>query len=369
MAKDKISVVDLFAGAGGFSCAARTLGFQILAAVENDKNASDTYHTNFIKYKHVTNRPILFTEDINKLSPSSVLHSIDKCFGNQQIDIVIGGPPCQGFSKHRLKNSGVDDPRNALLFRYFTFIHELNPKYFLVENVGGLLWPKHQKYLTRFYDLARENGYEVCTPQILDAKDYGIPQNRKRVFILGKRNDIEWSPGFQWPPQKTHASPISAEVKNNTKKPWNTARDVFDIPLRDNDPNAVHMNHSEELASVFASTPEDGGSRFQSERCLPCHKRAQGHNDVYGRISTKRPSPTMTTGCTNPSKGRFLHPFENHGITIRHAARFQTFPEDFIFAGGLISASRQVGNAVPVELGKVVLRVIKLELEHSCEEN
>jgi len=368
MPKDRFTVVDLFAGAGGFSCAARSIGLQVLAAVENDKHASSTYRHNFIKYKHTRNRPILFTDDINELEPSKVLQSISQTFGDTQIDIVVGGPPCQGFSKHRHKDSGVDDPRNTLLLRYFTFIHELNPKYFLMENVGGLLWPKHKKYLDRFYELAQENGYNVCEPQVLDAKNYGVPQNRKRVFILGKRSDITWSPIFQWPPKTTHASPNSPEVKQNKKRPWNTAASVFDAPFVENDPIAVHMNHSEELVAVFASTPPDGGSRFESGRCLPCHQKAEGHHDVYGRISTKRPGPTMTTGCINPSKGRFLHPFENHGITIRHAARFQTFPEDFIFLGGLMSASRQVGNAVPVQLGEVVLRVIKREMEYKNEE-
>jgi DNA (cytosine-5)-methyltransferase 1 len=115
------------------------------------------------------------------------------------------------------------------------------------------------------------------------------------------------------------------------------------------------MNHSKKLLEVFNSTPINGVSRAQSKRQLPCHKNHNGHKDVYGRIDPKKPGPTITTGCVNPSKGRFLHPTRNHGITVRHAARFQTFPDDFVFSGGLMASAVQIGNAVPIRLGKRVI--------------
>ena len=356
----KITLIDLFAGAGGFSCAARLCGLQILAAVENDIHAAETYRNNFIV--HHKPQPLLFAEDINKLSPEKVMTDIRKKFNISSVDIVVGGPPCQGFSKHRHKDSGVDDPRNALLLRYFEYIHTINPKFFVVENVGGLLAPRHSKYLNQFYELAEQNGYMLKPPVILDAKNYGVPQTRKRVFILGYRKDIILSDGFQWPPDITHSTPNAPQVKSGNILPWVTAQSVFDIPLATNDQNKICMQHSDDLIKVFASTPINGGSRFESNRNLPCHQSHKGHNDVYGRICVDKPGPTMTTGCTNPSKGRFLHPFENHGITVRHAARFQTFPENFFFFGGIIASSRQIGNAVPVRLAKNVLMVIKEEL-------
>ncbi len=356
----KITVIDLFAGAGGFSCAAKRIGLQVLAAVEYDSHAAETYRLNFIKNKKP--QPLLFQEDINVLTPQKLLNAVYNKFKLKSVDVVVGGPPCQGFSKHRHKNSGVDDPRNALLLRYFHYIHAINPKYFLVENVGGLLWPRHAKYLSNFYDLARKNGYDVENPVILDAKNYGVPQNRHRVFILGRRSDVAKSEFFHWPPLQTHFSPNSSQVRLHSLPAWNTGSQVFSTPIAASDPNNVHMQHTEDLIKVFASTPFNGGSRFESNRNLPCHQKHKGHNDVYGRICVDVPGPTMTTGCTNPSKGRFLHPFENHGISIRHAARFQTFPDDFIFTGGLISASRQVGNAVPVCLAETILNEIRKEL-------
>ena len=364
--KNKFTAVDLFAGAGGFSLAAQKVGMQILAAIENDNHAAATYRLNFIE--HRKRSPILFESDINTLSPSKLLSEIKNKFHDINVDVVVGGPPCQGFSKHRLKDSGVDDPRNSLLLRYFHFIHELLPKFFLVENVSGMLWPRHKKYVESFYELAASNGYIVEKPVILDAKDYGVPQNRRRVFILGRRSDIELSNSFQWPPPPTHFSPQSKNVMEHLCPAWRNASIVFDEIIAADDPNAIHMQHTSEMIDVFASTPQNGGSRFQSKRNLPCHIKHKGHNDVYGRICTDRPGPTMTTGCTNPSKGRFLHPTENHGISLRHAARFQTFPDDFIFTGGLIAASRQIGNAVSVLLGETVLSYIKEELQRINQE-
>lgn len=122
------------------------------------------------------------------------------------------------------------------------------------------------------------------------------------------------------------------------------------------------MNHSQELIDVFMRTPINGGSRKDSGRILPCHGKHDGHKDVYGRIDPSVPGPTMTTACINPSKGRFVHPIENHGITLRQAARFQTFPDDYIFKGGLIAAGVQIGNAVPVLLGEVLLKAVSESL-------
>ena len=193
-------------------------------------------------------------------------------------------------------------------------------------------------------------------PVVLNARDYGVPQNRKRVFILGFRDDVNAE--IAWPPSPTHFDPESDEARNRRGTPWETAAEVFRQPLHRGDPNAVHMNHSDELRRVFERTPKNGGSRSQSGRILPCHEQHNGHKDVYGRIDPRKPGPTMTTGCINPSKGRFVHPTLNQAITVRHAARFQSFPDDFVFLGGLIAAGQQIGNAVPVRLGEIIIQAI-----------
>jgi len=347
-----IRAIDMFCGAGGFTLAARQAVIHVIAVIEIDKHACETYRNNFIKNKR--NAPRLYETNILELEPKQILSDLG--IKAKELDIIMGGPPCQGFSAHRIKNAGVGDPRNELLKRYFDFVAVLKPRVFIVENVMGMLWPRHKKHVDQFYRLAKKTGYVVFKPVVLNAVDFGVPQNRKRVFILGYRSDLKLD--FDWPPKATHFAADSHEVKEEGKPCHLTATVVFDTLLRKDDPNHIHMNHSEEMVSVFKSTPINGGSRRQSGRILPCHKGHNGHNDVYGRIDPSKPGPTMTTACVNPSKGRFLHPTKNHGITVRHAARFQTFPDEFIFSGGLMAAAVQVGNAVPIKLGEYTLKVI-----------
>jgi DNA (cytosine-5)-methyltransferase 1 len=320
--------------------------------VENDAHACDTYQVNFIKGK--PHPPRLYRRNILRLPPKEMMADLQLKAGD--LDILMGGAPCQGYSSHRIKNAGVGDPRNKLLLRYFKFVRTLRPKAFIVENVPGLLWPRHAKYLASFKRYAKTAGYVLSGPTVLNACDYGVPQNRKRVFILGCRADLRLN--VKWPPPATHFPPLSDQVAKEGLPAWLNASTVFAVPLPEKDPNAVHMKSSKTLTAVFANTPQNGGSRKDSGRTLRCHRRHDGHNDVYGRIDPSRPGPTMTTACINPSKGRFVHPTKNHGITLRHAARFQCFPDTFVFDGGLMAGGVQVGNAVPIPLGKTVLAMI-----------
>jgi DNA (cytosine-5)-methyltransferase 1 len=348
-----LTAIDLFAGAGGLTLAAQFCGVEVRAAVEVDLHASSTYKKNLVD--PATGFPALLVGDIAKLSWDEVLRKAGLTKG--ECSLLLGGPPCQGFSVHRIKNAGVNDPRNELLVRYFEGVDAIRPKAFLVENVAGLLWERHASYLKRFYDLAAKSGYSVFQPATLNARDFGVPQNRKRVFVLGFRSDVKVR--LVWPPEPTHFAPDSSEVTEQGKPAWQTAATVFSLPMRQNDPNRKHMNHSEALVEVFRKTPRNGGSRHESGRTLACHETHDGHKDVYGRIDPSRPGPTMTTACINPSKGRFVHPTANHGISARHAARFQTFPDSFVFEGGLIASGKQIGNAVPIEHGQHILSLIR----------
>lgn len=359
----ELTGVDLFAGAGGFSLAAKKSGIKIRAAIEINKHAASTYTRNFIKGRRKP--PVLFTDDIEKISFSKLMQEAKLVAG--ACDVLLGGPPCQGFSTHRINGSGIDDPRNNLLLKYFEFVRALQPKVFVVENVPGLLWSRHEKFLQKFISEATNAGYSVRSPVVLNSKDYGVPQNRKRVFILGIRSDIALD--IVWPPLKTHFDPNSDEVNNKKLPAWLPAKGVFDMPIAPDDINAVHMNHSAAMINVFERTPRNGGSRAESGRVLRCHSTHDGHTDVYGRIDPTKPSPTMTTACINPSKGRFVHPTLNHGITARHAARFQTFPDDFIFDGGIIASGVQIGNAVPVKLGQAVLDSVSAALHKIISAN
>lgn len=386
--KNHLTAIDLFAGAGGFSLAAKELKINVLAAVELDKHASYTFEKNLISKESPTK---LLNTDINEINIAELKRDLNLKKG--ELDILLGGPPCQGFSSHRILNQGVNDPRNQLLIKYFDFVKEFQPKAFLVENVPGLLWERHEEFLARFLKLAKSNGYTVIDnqPIIINAKDYGVPQNRRRAFILAFRNDIN-SNDIVWPPIPTHRAPSS-------KKPpfWPNASIVFEKPPKDvieklthryvttmgwdndkassyvkslsfgepikaSDPCKVNMTHTDAVTQRFSQTPING-SREDIDFRLKCHENYKGHKDVYGRIIFHLPSNTVTTGCNNPSKGRFVHPWLNHGITLRHAARLQSFPDSFIFTGNTTEQARQIGNAVPFLLGTTLINSIKMQLE------
>lgn len=379
---DNFKVIDLFAGAGGFSLAALNCGFDVVAAIEFDSYACQTYQENIIRKRSPLTE--LTAQDILKIDAAQFRKSVELVVG--QLDLLVGGPPCQGFSTHRIKGQGVADPRNKLLLRYFDFVKELKPKFFLIENVPGLLWPRHELYLKKFKNLAQEHGYKLIGPTRINAKNYGVPQNRERVFILGVRNDFSYDQ-LTWPPKNTHGD------KKSGLPIWKNASTAFGLPSQkvlkklENavgsdivktltfgqpipskvvDESAIHMTHTAPLVSRFNQTPINGSREDISFR-LPCHENGYvGHRDVYGRIRLAQPGPTMTTGCFNPSKGRFLHPWEDHGITVRHAARFQTFPDDFVFSGGITNQGKQVGNAVPVLLAECVLTEIKIMLQRAA---
>jgi DNA (cytosine-5)-methyltransferase 1 len=350
--------IDLFAGAGGFSLAAVESDIEIKFAIESDKHSATTYANNICKYDGGKSTTI-YQQDI---LTCDVLQLKEEHFAERECDLLLGGPPCQGFSTHRICNAGVNDPRNELIMAYFSFVQALMPRVFLLENVPGILWDRHENYLRRFYFEGRALGYHLFEPVTLDSRDYGVPQRRRRVFILGIRPDIEWE-RLAWPPPATHADP---RLKLPQRKPWVNCAAAFECTSA-SDVNDIHMYHSSALVEAFKNTPANGGSRKDSGRILPCHKEHDGHKDVYGRINPNEPAPTMTTACINPSKGRFVHPTEHHGITVRQAARIQTFPDDFVFHGGLTAAGKQIGNAVPVELGKVLINHLRPLLSSVAE--
>lgn len=374
MTNKKPTAIDLFAGAGGFSLAAKQAGFDVCAAVEIDSDACVTYAHNLIK---TSSRTKLYQNDIlTELTPEGFRDELSLKKG--ELDLLMGGPPCQGFSTHRINSAGVNDPRNKLLLRYFEFVQELRPKVFLVENVTGMLWKRHEQYLESFKSLAKESDYELLGPVVLNACDYGVPQNRKRVFILGIDKKVK-DVNITWPPKPTHGPGLKSKwvsastvfEKPPTKKLAELTKEIgkdivgsleFGMDVSKNDPCNVHMTHTQGIIDVFEST-KINGSRTDSNRELPCHGNGYaGHKDVYGRIKLAQPTNTITTGCYNPSKGRFVHPWLHHGITIRHCARLQTFPDKFIFKGSLTNQSKQVGNAVPVKLGKLLIKEIKKSL-------
>jgi DNA (cytosine-5)-methyltransferase 1 len=347
------TAIELFSGCGGLTTGLEKAGFNVLSAIEIDPIASSTFSANHPQVH-------LINDDIKKVRASSLLRS--NCLKVGELDLLAGCSPCQGFSTLRIKDSGCDDPRNQLVFEFLRLVKSLRPKTIFMENVPGIITTHYGMNI--FSQLNRELmelGYSTDY-RIIDTAYYGIPQFRKRFVLVGtryKRHGIVL-------PDYTHSSPNNNGALD--KPLWNTVRNAFNgVPHLDNgaqDPNIpLHKcSHNGELnMRRIKSVPHDGGSRtsFPSELVLDCHKKhPDGFKDVYGRMRWDKPSPTITSGCTNITRGRFIHPEEDRGISLYEASLLQTFPKDYVFHGNFSQKSLQIGNAVPVELAAIMGRQI-----------
>jgi len=346
---ESYTVIDLFAGCGGASLGFKRAGFSILAAVESDDTASSSYTANHPE-------AVLFTEDIRRLSAYEILCKANTNIG--RCTVVIGCPPCQGFSQHRLKGAGLNDPRNSLVNIFAELVSAMFPPFFVFENVPGIIrsaespWYSAKKMLL-------DIGYHIAE-DIIDAVDYGLPQHRRRFAAVGCRLPTV---NIVMPP-RTHRPP-----KENSNLPvWRTVRNVIsELPPLGNaevstdDPLHYAPTHKATTLKRFELIPQDGGSRssLPPEMQLNCHRGYRGHLDVYGRLFWDKPANTLTGGCIQPSKGRFLHPNQNRALSLREAARLQGFPDDYQFKGNKQQIAMQIGNAVPPPLALALALSIK----------
>jgi len=339
--------IEIFSGCGGLTTGLEQAGFTILSAVEIDKTAATTYSAN---HPNVD----LLIKDVRKVPSSYFLKKHNMTRG--QLDLLAGCSPCQGFSRLRKGNSGKDDPRNQLIFEFIRLVRGLYPKAIFMENVPGLINSDYGLKIFEMVKLDLENlGYRIDY-KIIDTANYGIPQFRKRFVLLGTR----YKKRSVHIPAETHGAPQN----NNNLLPWRTVRDAFTgIPaLRNgakdtNIPLHVCSKNGDINLQRIRAVPHDGGSRdsFPPNLILECHKNyPQGFRDVYGRMRWNYPSPTITGGCTNITRGRFVHPTEDRGISLYEAAMLQTFPPNYVFKGNFGQISLQIGNAVPVELARIM---------------
>lgn len=352
---DRPTVVDLFSGAGGTGLGFKQAGFEIIGAIEIDLHAATTYEKNLGISVEQT--------DIRELSPKTFREKLR--FKRKQLDVMVGCPPCQGFTRMR-NDKGANDKRNDLVLRYLDYIKEFMPRFAVFENVPGLIRTGHgRKYFKDLVDGLEELGYEAVWYEI-DAVSYGVPQYRKRVIVVAARDHEH--PPF---PKETHGPPDDERVTEGTLEQWLTVRDAIGndeypaIEAGENGeqkgkyPNHVAANTGSSVLSFIKMVPANGGSRtdVEEQRWLDCHKNHNGHKDVYGRIAWDRPANTITTGCTNPSKGRFVHPSQDRAITAREAAVLQGFPPDYRFYG--YKHAEQIGNAVPPPLAYAIANVLR----------
>lgn len=302
----------------------RQAGFSVVGAIEIDVNTADVYRLNHPNVR-------VWAEDIRSLSHQVILQELKLERG--ELDLLGGCPPCQGFSTLRTLNGGreIRDGQNDLVFEFQRLVVGLLPRHVMMENVPGLF---HDQRFERFVEALESNGYEVKA-DVLNVADYGVPQRRQRLVMLASRvSTVEFARSCKT--AKTVRGAIG-----NLPAAGSSGDPLHDIP----------ENRSSNVAARIRSVPINGGSRSSLPKHLrlECHKKSNGFKDVYGRMAWDAPAPTITTGCFNPSKGRFLHPEENRAITMREAALLQSFPKSYQFPAtlGKVKIAMMIGNALP----------------------
>ena len=361
----RLTAIDLFAGCGGLTSGLRAAGFEVLAAIEKDRNAAATYKANHPDVK-------LYESDIRVVSPSTLLADLDLPKGGT-VDLLAGCPPCQGFTR-LTENNGRRDRRNGLIRQFLSFVHAIRPKTCMLENVPGLV--RTRKGKRYFNELARgleKAGYRVSY-DLVELADYGVPQFRRRLVLLAAR-------GRALPiPAPTNCHP--AKSAKSGLKPWKTVRNAIGglpkPPLRSlvRSGKAVppyDWHYARDVSPMVRRRLEHAIATGRDRTSLPpslrlaCHSRTpDGYYDVYGAMGWDQPSPTITSGCTNASKGRFGHPKEPRPLTATEAAVLQTFPLSYKFKGsGMESVAGQIGNALPRKFAKIAGEAIVRRLSSS----
>jgi len=343
----ELTAADLFSGGGGASLGLTQISeVSLLAAADKDELACKYYNRNL----PITALNLDLTDD----------RAVEKfCFGysidREDIDLVIGCPPCQRFSSlHDTTETTEDGPKDVLLNAFVSFIIDTSPEVVVFENVPGILTRGNEEYVEDLKHYLRKAGYGFDL-NVFSTADYGVPQNRKRAIGFGIKGINSDEISF---PTPTHAPP--EEAVENGKEPWVSVEDAIDDlpPLNpgdshdDSEYNGHYArNHQSDTIDRIKKIPIDGGSRsaLAEDEQLDCHQRLDdgGAQSSYGRMSWEGPGPTITTRCTTPSSGRFIHPEQHRGITPREAARLMSFPDWYDLPEKNVDATTLIGNAVP----------------------
>ena len=366
-----MKIIDLFAGCGGLSIGFTKAGFEIVKAVEFDKMIAQTYINN---HPNVS----VIIDDIKNID-------VSKVFSEGDADVIIGGPPCQGFSMagSRIRNGFIDDPRNYLFKHYFNIVKTVKPKVFLMENVKGIATMQNgdifKEIIKNFSDTELLNGdkYNIFHT-VIKSRDYGVPQNRERMIIIGVLNS------------EFNGQEIFKLVKNKILKTnkhffdnvsvWDAISNLSDIMPNETgvieNPNAISTyqkylsNHKIELHNHIATNHSKVATDrmkqiSQGENFTKLEEDIKSvHSGSYGRLEKSGYAPTVTTRFDTPSGGKFIHPVHNRTITPREAARLQSFPDEYIFHGTKSSVCKQIGNAVPPKCSYFLAEVVNTILEN-----
>ena len=325
-----LTAVDLFSGAGGTTQGLRDAGYAVVAAVENDPSATATY---------IANHPetMLLPRKIQHVQAPALARRL--AAQGVSVDLLSACPPCQPFST--LGTGAADDPRNGLVSSISRFVKHLEPRAVMLENVPGVRGqPQFRKLIAEL-----EKSYFV-SEYIVQAVDFGVPQRRRRIIVLAVSQNVRARP----PQNLVTALPASFD-----RAPRTAGEALERLAGRTEESDPVHRarkSRPKTIARIQAVQPGGGRRQLPKELELACHARLEtvAATSIYGRIDPETPAPTMTTRCTTPSCGRFAHPFEDRGLTLREAAVLQTFPPDYTFVGSYGDIERQIGNAAPPRL-------------------
>lgn len=333
--RNEINYIDLFSGAGGMSLGFDQVGFNNIFSIDIEPRFCETYKTNFPKHN-------LIQKDISKLSNEEIKSLI----GNQIIDVIIGGPPCQGFSMAgNIGRKFIDDSRNQLFREFARIVEIVQPSYFVMENVARLFTHNKGETKKEIIEVFKKMNYNVDC-KVVNTADFGIPQVRNRVLFIGNRisNNIVF-------PTKTIDKPISIKEAID-KLPKLKSGEKSKIP------NHISMKHSQQMLEKMKYV-SDGGNRNE----IPELIRPKS-GDVRKYIRYKSTEPAV---CVTGDMRKIFHYSQNRALTVRELATLQTFPLDFIFKGSTISQQQQVGNSVPPILAKEIALTIKKMMKNDAQ--
>ena len=364
-----MKVIDLFAGVGGLSSGFRQAGYEILLANEIDKSIADSYKKNHPD-------TLMINDDIKNIIPL-----LDNYIN--KIDVIVGGPPCQGFSmagaRIRKKNAFLDDPRNYLFRNYFEVVQKIEPKYFIMENVPGMLSMSGGKIIEEIENLFTnesnfKKGRYYVYKQILCASDYGVPQDRHRLIIFGSKKKINFKKALE----DTRKMMISnGEIKKTTiydaisdLNYLSSGEGQFEQEYKFSALTEYQQQRRKNAKKLYnhIATKHNRVAIERMEELKPGEKRLNlkdgikiksVHSGAYGRMKWNDVSKTIITRFDTPSSGVYIHPEQNRTITPREAARIQSFDDDLIFYGNKSSIIKQIGNAVPPLLAYYLARMIE----------
>lgn len=327
----KYTYMDLFAGAGGMSLGFDNAGFKNLLAVEFNKDFAETYKKNFPRHN-------LIVDDIKNVTEQQIYDIIK----NEKVDVIIGGPPCQGFSiAGNIGRNFIDDDRNRLFKEFVRFVKIIKPRVFVLENVAAMERHNKGKTIKEIVSSFKEIGYDIKY-KVLNAVNYGVPQERRRIFIVGTLGENN----FEYPQE------INKTV---------TVKDAIDdLPKLENGetseiPNHTAMKHSAQMLEKM-SYVSDGGNRNDIPESL---RPKSGDSRKYIRYNSKKPS-----FCVTGDMRKIFHYSQNRALTCRELARLQTFPDSFVFLGNTGKVQQQIGNAVPVLLANKIALQVKEVLDN-----